>query len=444
MNFVKRFYFFQGLPIGVSKLGKGRIRVDKEPAPSEAKPNALLLTDTEERVTAEGSDTSDSALLHDDLNQPELLAEPVLVVTRPDFFAEPADLVYEPISMDDSTGNRGSFPTLPTNPELKTADTLTTTPERESCAWVSNAAIAKFTTSGFLARLALSDTDLLNSLPYRITTGCPHCTNQSLVERKTQTDEGKHYCSVCKKRVWASPVPYYYESKTSNPPVAISRHRKYLTEKCSEKIDALRRQERLHVSPYLKGKAYFISIDSVDEAAYTALANKYDAYYTDHVGLEPTTKLQIQLCSTGGSVFQAKRLISLINANQAITHVQATVLYSAAFYIYFNLTCSKELDADAVGMYHLSRSCHYVLQNGKVLDHYPDPVEEGKTLFINQIGLTQEEIDLIMTGVDVYFNRQRLLELTQSVFPSVAKPINRFLQNLGVNGRSIPDSADKL
>lgn len=423
MNFSNMFRFFQGLSIPIDKLDQAKPGVKKDLAQFNAPSSSEPLLKKAESLTAQP--------------EPDLLAEPVAVVTRPDFSPEQEQF----IPLAESILSFETETSLLSDQDTSTDDVLSSLPDQHSSAWVTTAAIADFTTPRFLARLALSDTDLLNSLPYELVTGCPHCMNRSLVERKTQNEEGKHYCSVCKKRVWRNLLPYYYESYTSSPLIAISRHRKYLIDRCSEKIDALRRQERLHVSPYLKGKAYFISIDTIDESAYTALSNKFEAYYADHVGLEPTTKLQIQLCSTGGNVFHAKRLISLINANQAITHVQASVLYSAAFYIYFNLTCSKELDADAVGMYHLSRSCHYVLQNGQVLDHFTDPVEAGKELFIEQINLNQEEIDQIMAGVDVYFNRQRLSELTQLAAPSLPRPMNKFLKNLGVNISTRPDSA---
>lgn len=399
MNFAHMFHFFNGLSIPVEKLGQGKQKVKKEVAQVIAKSSSESLIEPQEPLSIE--------------SEPDLLPEPVSVVTRPDLLLKPETPTFDAWILETES-------TLFTDQVSDLDDVATSSPDSLPSVFVGNADIIGFTTANFLDRLALSDTDLLNSLPYELVTGCPHCMNRSIVERKTQNEEGKHYCSFCKKRVWISQLPYYYESYTSSPPVAISRHRKFLTERCSEKIDALRRQERLHVSPYLKGKAYFISIDSIDESAYTALSNKYEAYYADHVGLEPTTKLQIQLCSTGGNVFQAKRMISLINANQEITHIQASVLYSAAFYIYFNLTCSKELDADAVGMYHLSRSCHYVLENGKILDHYTDPVEVCKTLFVERIGLNQQEIDQIMAGVDVYFNHQRLSELTH--LAALARP----------------------
>ena len=420
MNFADMFKSFFGLPIPINQLDQGERGVKKEWTQPEAESGSELLKEREDSSTAKC--------------EPDLLAEPVAVVTRP-------ELQGEPVLLPDHLWDFESVPAPVSNFDSTISAIVSKSPDQHSSAWVSSAEIATFTTVHFLARLALSDTDLLNSLPYELVNGCPHCTNRSIVERKTQSEEGKHYCSVCKKRVWITQLPYYHESYTSSPQVAISRHRKFLTDRCSEKIDALRRQERLKVSPYLKGKAYFISIDKIDESTYAALTSKYEAYYADHEGLEPTTKLQIQFCSNGGNVFQAKRLISLINANQAITHVQAAVLYSAAFYIYFNLTCSKELDADAVGMYHLSRSCHYVLQNGKVLDHFIDPIDKSDTLFFEQIGLTQEERSQIVAGVDVYFNRQRLSELSHQT-PTEPKPMNKFLLNLSRQVRSIPDSAD--
>ncbi|MBC8153070.1 MAG: hypothetical protein H7Z72_09175 [Bacteroidetes bacterium] len=291
-------------------------------------------------------------------------------------------------------------------------DSPTVEPTYSSVDWVTTATIGAFTTDQYLARLELSDSDLLSSLPYKEVVACPTCMNRSVVERKTQTELGKHYCPQCRLRVWGTRMPYYFESLTANPQVALTRHRHYLTTRCSEKLAALKRLERLGVSPFLRGKAYFFSLDTIDADAYASLERKYETFYADHAGIEPTTKIQIQLCSNGGNVFQAKRFVALINANQGITHLQGSVLYSAAFTLYFNAICSKDLDADAVGMYHLSRTCNYVLGNGLVIDHVVDHSAQATSLlFLDQVSLNEEEKSRIKMGEDVYFTPNRLHEL---------------------------------
>lgn len=278
--------------------------------------------------------------------------------------------------------------------------------------WVSSASIHSFTVDQFLNRLELSDIEILSSLPWKVVQVCPDCFSRSVVERKTETEAGKYYCSACRKRVQVASVPYYEESHTANPHVAVTRHRHFLKTRLDEKIIDLKWLQQIKVSPGCR-KTYFISIDRIEEKTYDQLAAKYEEFYAERSILLPGTKLQIQLCSDGGSVMQAKRLIALINANKNVTHVQGTVLNSAAFDLFFEIQCSKEIAPHASGMYHLSRTVHYVLENGLVPDRKSSSYGTSSLILCHTIGMNTLEIDRIKAGEDVYFDYNRLTEFLE-------------------------------
>ena len=279
--------------------------------------------------------------------------------------------------------------------------------QSQATKWVSIYDINRFTVDQLIGRLAESDIDLLSSLPWEAIQACPNCFSRSLAERKTETEEGKHYCSTCRKRVKPAYVPYYKENYTADPHIAVTKHRNYITKGLSDKLSKLRYLESLKVSSW-KRRCYFLSIDQIDEEAYDKLALLYESFYADYTADAPDAKLQIQLCSNGGNVFQSKRIIALINANQHITHVQGNILYSAAFEIFFSVQCSRDLAPYAQGMYHLSRSAHYVLENGLVPGHKPTFNGEQSLALCKQIGMSDREIEQIKFGEDVYFPFERL------------------------------------
>lgn len=153
-----------------------------------------------------------------------------------------------------------------------------------------------------------------------------------------------------------------------------------------------------------------MSIDQVDEKAYNDLLLLYEAFYADYTADPPDAKLQIHLCSNGGNVFQAKRIIALINANYHITHVQGNLLNSAAFDIFFSVRCSRELIPHAQGMYHLSRSAYLVLENGLIPGLNQKFSGEESLGLCRQVMMTANEIERIEAGEDVYFSYARLTE----------------------------------
>ncbi|GAB3789213.1 hypothetical protein GCM10028818_57300 [Spirosoma horti] len=290
----------------------------------------------------------------------------------------------------------------------------------------SLANLNRLNTEELINRLAESDIDLLSSIPWHSIQACPNCFSRALAERKKETDEGTHYCSACRKRVRPAYVPFYTENYTADPHIAVTKHRRHLTKLITDKIAGLKRLESLKVSGW-KRRCYFISLDHIDEKAYKDLALLYEAFYDDYTADTPDAKLQIQLCSNGGNVFQAKRISALINANQHITHVQGNVLNSAAFDIFFTVTCSRELTPYAQGMYHLARSAHFVLENGLVPSWQQTINGEESLALCEQVGMTEGEVGRIKSGEDVYFTYARLNDFLEQ--STAHKPISRDISN---------------
>lgn len=290
----------------------------------------------------------------------------------------------------------------------------------------SLANLNRFTTEELINRLAESDIDLLSSLPWHSIQACPNCFSRALAERKKETDEGTHYCSACRKRVRPAYVPFYDENYTADPHIAVTKHRRHLTQLITDKIAGLKRLESLKVS-CSKRRCYFISLDQIDEKAYKDLALLYEAFYADYTADTPDAKLQIHLCSNGGNVFQAKRISALINANHHITHVQGSVLNSAAFTIFFSVICTRELTPHAQGMYHLARSAQFVLENG-LIPGWQETINGEESLALCQkLGMTDLEVLRIKTGEDVYFAYTRLNDFLGQ--PTAHKPIMKDMSN---------------
>lgn len=280
---------------------------------------------------------------------------------------------------------------------------------------VSNNQLNTYSRNQYLNRLGLPDSELLSSLPTREVKLCPKCFGRSLVESKQPVNDLTTYCQTCRARVETVYGPYYYQSYTANPVIAITRHRQFLVDKLRTRYFA---PEVSYVStpstqPIMPpaSKAYFFSIAAIDEETYKGLEAKYNEFFADYSQRKPAKSVTIQICSTGGNVYQMKRMISLINSHKEYTEVVGDVLYSAAFRIYFSLICPKTLASHAVGMFHLARSVETVLESGHIVD-YPTQNQSLESLeFCRAIGMTQRQIEQISAGQDIYFSQSELIRL---------------------------------
>lgn len=291
---------------------------------------------------------------------------------------------------------------------------------------VSNNQLNTYSRNQYLDRLKLTDSELLSSLPTREVKVCPECFGRSLVERKRPVNEMTTYCQTCRARVETVYGPYYYQSYTANPAVAITRHRQFLVDRLQTRyfapeVSYKSTPSSLPIKPPAS-KAYFFSIAVIDEETYKGLEAKYNEFLADYAQRVPLNRVSIQICSTGGNVFQAKRLISLINSHKNYTTVTGDVLYSAAFRLYFSLNCPKSLASHAVGMFHLARTVEYVLESGKVLDWSAQTQSDESLAFCRSLGLNGQQIATIAEGGDVYFGRFELEQLDKLSPDKVEQP----------------------
>ena len=289
---------------------------------------------------------------------------------------------------------------------------------------VSNNQLHTYSRDQYLDRLKLPDSELLGSLPTREVKVCPECFGRSLVERKRPVNDLTTYCQTCRTRVETIYGPYYYQSYTANPAIAVIRHRQFLVDRLRIRYFApeVTFMSTPSAQPTIPpaSKVYFFSIAAIDEETYKGLEAKYNEFLADYAQRVPLNRVTIQICSIGGNVFQAKRLIGLINSHKNYTTVTGDVLYSAAFRLYFSLNCPKSLASHAVGMFHLARTVEYVLESGKVVD-WPTQNQSDESLsFCRSLALNAQQIATITEGGDVYFSRFDLEQLDKQSVRKVA------------------------
>lgn len=178
---------------------------------------------------------------------------------------------------------------------------------------VSNNQLNTYSRNQYLDRLKLTDSELLTSLPTREVKICPECFGRSLVERKRPVNEMTTYCQTCRTRVETVYGPYYYQSYTANPAVAITRHRQFLVDRLKTRYFAPEVSYKSTPSsqPIIPpaSKAYFFSIAAIDEETYKGLEAKYSEFLADYAHRVPLNRVSpdrvsIQICSTGVAFFK--------------------------------------------------------------------------------------------------------------------------------------------
>jgi len=144
------------------------------------------------------------------------------------------------------------------------------------------------------------------------------------------------------------------------------------------------------------------------------LANYVNLAQKDNV------KLNIYLDSSGGEVSVYSAMADIINNNYENIHlVGYGQLMSAAFYLFFDVKCTKELLPFTTGMTHYSSVDVTINTTGSPVKNGADDliVKEMKisktdlVSFHKDIGLNSKEIKQFTQGKDVYFSYKRMKEL---------------------------------
>lgn len=131
----------------------------------------------------------------------------------------------------------------------------------------------------------------------------------------------------------------------------------------------------------------------------------------------------IYLCSGGGFSWVADSVIDMINRNAERTKLIAYgQISSSAFRIFMEAQCSKEILPNTYGMFHLSirgitlndkKQPHAPLDNF-INNHLLDADYNTTLQLAEKWKFTQEEIDKLQKGEDVFFPYQRLVEISST------------------------------
>jgi len=157
----------------------------------------------------------------------------------------------------------------------------------------------------------------------------------------------------------------------------------------------------------LKTKVVYLEEVSVEKV--TEIIKLYD---------EEECKIKIILNSHGGSYDAANLLLKTINENSWRFEIVAVQqILSAAFTLFFEASCKKEIIKGCIGMWHQVKMTASILQNGKMKDketltslkHFEE-VKGEDDQFMLKLGFTEQEISDYHNGEDVWFTSSRMTE----------------------------------
>lgn len=152
---------------------------------------------------------------------------------------------------------------------------------------------------------------------------------------------------------------------------------------------------------------------TVDSTMFNKLINSYNLLRED---AEKDLEMIIYLSSCGGNSYIANAIIDLINKHaQCTTLIAASHILSAAFSIFFQTKCLKQIVPATIGMDHLAKIDSQITEGGTIMgaeDQFSLKVmrrsKKESLSFYESIGMKQEWIDDILDGRDVYFTTKEL------------------------------------
>jgi len=158
----------------------------------------------------------------------------------------------------------------------------------------------------------------------------------------------------------------------------------------------------------------------IDETMTTELASRFIDFVNCHQG----EKITIYLDSNGGFNVSAQIFCDIINQSpDDFVMVAANSIRSAAFWLFFSVSCERKVLEGTTGICHISGNTVRVGSNGRI----PDAIErfESESLalgvsseieFHSALGFTESEMETFKSGGDVFLSEGRLREvLWQSV-----------------------------
>lgn len=122
-------------------------------------------------------------------------------------------------------------------------------------------------------------------------------------------------------------------------------------------------------------------------------------------------KMIIYLCSDGGSMSIAHTITNIINENALVTKLIAyDRIESAAFYIFYNTICERDIIRDTYGMMHMTSWMIATTDGGKPcgdserfkLEHMKANIAYTKK-FCNEMGFSEEETKKVLSNSEELF-----------------------------------------
>ena len=127
--------------------------------------------------------------------------------------------------------------------------------------------------------------------------------------------------------------------------------------------------------------------------------------------------------SPGGEIPVFSQIYSMIESCPSKCSLTAvSEIHSAAFELFFTVTCNRSLMPFTFGMYHLGYNEITVNENGEVKHEYDKALSDNLRLMkpytlsiCKKVGMSAKEIKWITSGKDVYFQHDRLLVFLNKV-----------------------------
>ena len=130
--------------------------------------------------------------------------------------------------------------------------------------------------------------------------------------------------------------------------------------------------------------------------------------------------ISIYFCSQGGVLEDSEVIIDIINKNKnRIVLYAFGELASAAFIIFYRVSCEKHIMDYTIGLAHLAMMAVPSNQSGESIPDsfntfsYQELVRTKDTIidFYKKVGLNAKEMSTLTKGKDVYFGTERLKQL---------------------------------
>ena len=156
---------------------------------------------------------------------------------------------------------------------------------------------------------------------------------------------------------------------------------------------------------------YFI----IDETMTTELVSRF----IDFVNSQQGEKITIYLDSIGGFSVSAQIFCDIINQSpDNFVLVAANSIRSAAFWLFFSVSCHRQILEGTTGICHISGNTVRVGSNGRI----PDAIQRfesedlalglsGDIEFHKMLGFTESEMETFTSGGDVFLGQNRLTEM---------------------------------